>query len=555
MIREVIENIEVDFKKAIFNNYRLKNGLYIKFGKNTQYFIYKYDKKEELSLGFKDLDGNIKSDEYEWFVKRDYYSNLLTMDKPVDSKKKVHSNNIYSFFVKFKEWKKENFEIFENYFETLKTYEKFLKSKIEREIFKPYKDYIFSAKREETIEQNRDKIFKLFDKIKSVADELNLKKSEFEIFYIKVFFDTELDDYQKESEIYYALKIYNKNKYIYLIDNKIYGMSGFNLSVADKKPFLKHKTRGFELPFLVDRNEVFIQKDFFDFLLYNPKKEYEFFPTKDKSGLYLRHTFSKDVSQEVITDFDILVLGNELKKPFVYKNYLNLKKDGQVVKDRKIFNTNELFMFLDDVLYNGQLKNNLYDEVYSKLSNRFQQLIYLTRDIAKNIKKGFVDLKTLNKFSFDFVDYYLRKGDVFKAKEVANFYFSVKEYEGESMNILKTLDGIEEKVLNLTELNEDEFFILAGQVIMYLLQKSEKKDKKADMIEPFLRAGKSKKLKDEIEVLYFKYKHAIPLNFQKLNNGIALLMAFEKELKLKDYKDKLLLGILSENIFYRKDEK
>ena len=555
MIKEIVENIEVDLKKAIFDNYTLKNGLYIKVGSDLDCFIYKNNKKEEPSLGLKDLEGNIKATKYEWFVKRDYYSNLLTIDKPIDSKKKVHSNNIYSFFVKFKEWKRENFEIFENYFEILKTYEKFLKTKIEKELFKPYKEYVFLEKRQSIIEQNKQEIFKLFDEIKSIFENLDLKKSEQDAFYIKIFFDVEVENYKKEAEIYYTLKIYNKNKYIYLIDDEIYGMSGFNLTVADKKSFLKHKTRGFELPFLVDIEEIFNQKKFFDFLLYNPKKEHQFSPTKNKSGVYLRHTFIKDISQEVITDFDILVLGNKLKKPFVYKNYLSIKKDGQIIKDRKIFKKDEFFMFLDEVLYNGQLKNNQYGDVYSKLPNRFQQLIYITRDIVKNIQKGYVDLKTLNKFSIDFVDFYLRNGNVYKAMEVMNFYFSVKEYEGESMNILKTLDEIEDKVLSLKELSEDEFFILAGQVIMYLLQKSEKKDKKADMIEPFLRAGKSKKLKQEIEALYFKYKHAIPLNFQKLNNALSLLMAFDKDVKLKDYKDKLLLGLLSENIFYRKDEK
>jgi CRISPR-associated protein Csh1 len=90
---------------------------------------------------------------------------------------------------------------------------------------------------------------------------------------------------------------------------------------------------------------------------------------------------------------------------------------------------------------------------------------------------------------------------------------------------------------------------------MYLLNKSKKSDKKADMIEPFLRAGKSKKLKQEIETLYFKYKHEIPLNFKKLNNAIALIMAYDEDIKTSEYKDKLLLGLLSENIFFRKDDK
>jgi len=102
-------------------------------------------------------------------------------------------------------------------------------------------------------------------------------------------------------------------------------------------------------------------------------------------------------------------------------------------------------------------------------------------------------------------------------------------------------------------LNENEFFILSGQIIKYLLDKSKKSDKRADMIEPFLRARKVKKLKNEIETLFFTYKHEIALNFKKFNNALALLESFEGNSKVA--KDKLLVGLLSDNIFYRKDEK
>jgi len=121
------------------------------------------------------------------------------------------------------------------------------------------------------------------------------------------------------------------------------------------------------------------------------------------------------------------------------------------------------------------------------------------------------------------------------------------------MDIKQTLKDIENKINTLEPLNSDEFFVLAGQIIKYLLNQSAKSDKKADMIEPFLRAGKVKKLKQEIETLFFMYKHNIPLNFVKFNNALALIEAYDKEEKVK--KDKLLVGILSDNIFYRKDEK
>jgi CRISPR-associated protein Csh1 len=54
-------------------------------------------------------------------------------------------------------------------------------------------------------------------------------------------------------------------------------------------------------------------------------------------------------------------------------------------------------------------------------------------------------------------------------------------------------------------------------------------------------------------MLYFNYKHEIPLNFKKLNNAIVLIMAKEGNEKVD--KEKLLIGLLSENLFYKKDEK
>lgn len=250
-----------------------------------------------------------------------------------------------------------------------------------------------------------------------------------------------------------------------------------------------------------------------------------------------------------------MVLGDEFKKPFVYKNYLNIKKDGQFIKDRKIFNSNELFMLLDDVLYNGQLKNNLYDKVYSKLPNSLQNLIYLTRDALIVLKKGEIEplLKINKKFADEFILYHLRQDRWQRAKDVLNLKLSLLEYEGEKMDIKKTLENISQKIENLEELNDEYFFVLSGQIVKYLLDKSKKSDKRADMIEPFLRTSKSKKLKQEIETLFFTYKHEIPLNFKKFNNALALIEAYDSNEKVQ--KDKLLVGILSENIFYKKDER
>ena len=545
MIFDILERVDFDLQKAIFDNYILKDGLYIKIGEKIEYFIFKNSQKEEKKqLLFTDLDGNIKADKYEWFVKRDYLSNYLNSNKAIDPpKKRIHNNNYLTLFVKEKEFIQENQEYFlSKLYDTFKDFSSFTK-KQEKEILKSFNDYVFDENRLNDIELKKSKLKNIYEEI--------LSKKEYTTNYIKIFFDDDIEKYKKESEIYYALKIYNKIETTKIIDNKIYGLSDFNMGLNAKKPYLEHKTRGFTYPFMVEKDKIFEIKKLFDYL--KSQKELYYSPKKDKIGLYLHKHNEND--QAVIDDFDIVVYTDEmLPKTFIYKNYLLLKQNKQIIQSNEIKDFNNLFALINEVLFNNALNNNLYGDVYSKLPNHFQNLIYLTRDIAKNLLKRDIDsLFRFLKFSESFIVYYVRQNNLFQAGKVINLVLSIKEYKGENVDILNKLNEIEEKVLKLKNLDDNEWYILAGQVIKYLLDKSKKSDKKADMIEPFLRAGKTKKLKQEIEMLYFKYKHDIPLNFIKLNNAISLIMANEENKKVD--KEKLLIGLLSENIFYKKEEK
>jgi len=549
MLFDIIDRIDFDLSKAIFDNYVLKDGLYVKINDNgPKYFLFKNSKKEDKKqLLFKDLYGNIQADEYDWFVSRDYLSGYLNSNKAIDPpKKKIHSNNYLALFVKATEFTPENKEHFiEKLFDNLKTFESFTK-KQEKEVLGRYKNYIFDEKRQEDIEKKKEQFLKHFNDIVEIINKHNIKN------YVKIFFDEPLEKYEKESEIYYTLKIYNKIDTVREIEGKIYGLSDFNMGLNQKKSYLEHKTRGFPLPFMVEKDKIFGVKKLFDYLR-NLKEPLKYAPTATASGIYLHKHNEND--QAVIDDFDILVfIEDTLPKKFEYRNYIGLTSDGRAVENREIATFEGLYKLIDEVFYNGTLSNNLYGEVYSKLPNDFQNLIYLTRDLASNIlKRDINSLFGYLRFGMNFIIYNIRQNRLFKAGEILNLILSIKAYKGENVDIKGTLKKIEGKVRNLEELNSDEWHILSGQVIKYLLDKSKKSDKKADMIEPFLRAGKTKKLKDEIEALYFKYKHEIPLNFTKLNNAIALIMAKEGNEKVD--KEKLLIGLLSENIFYRKEEK
>jgi hypothetical protein len=76
------------------------------------------------------------------------------------------------------------------------------------------------------------------------------------------------------------------------------------------------------------------------------------------------------------------------------------------------------------------------------------------------------------------------------------------------------------------------------------------------MLEPYLRANNSQKLKRVIEMEYFKYKHAISLGFVKFSNAMSLIMAYEgsEKLSLSENMDSFLVGVLSDNVFYIKKD-
>lgn len=116
----------------------------------------------------------------------------------------------------------------------------------------------------------------------------------------------------------------------------------------------------------------------------------------------------------------------------------------------------------------------------------------------------------------------------------------------------KMIDKVEDADYN--DLTVEEFFYICGQMARYLISQSEAFQKNGDMLEPYLRANSSEKLKRVIEMDYFKYKHAISLGYVKFNNAMSLIMSYEgkDKLSLSKNMDDFLVGVLSENIFYMK---
>jgi len=557
MIYDILDIFKKEYEKSgdelILGSYQLKEGIYIKVHADGDFtaFIVKLKNRE---LNFTNIDGNLDYNAYEWFKGRDYYSSYLNSNKAFYDKK-IHNINYFSLFIKMESFisqdskKLLNQDAIKNQYKHLCNYKKFKKPK-ERVILKTFEYHLKDKIRKKDIIKKYRWIQKHILSIVQLAQENGVKN------YIKIFFDEPIEKYKKESDIYYAIKIFNDISFSKSINDKVYGLSDANMGMNSKKPFLEQKTRKEKIPFFIQKEDALLVKKFFDWL----KVQQYMNKTPLIDEIFINRNFKE---KDMITDFDYIpVLSNKLQKEVVIKNYLLLKKGKVIIEDETIQYLNLLEDKIDEVLYNRQLKNNYYGEVYKKLDNRFAGFIYSTRDAMVGYFKKYNDrgfYRIIEKFTTPLAVEHILRGRLLQAGLCLNIKFSLKKQGEKVMDIKK----MQEKFLdilsdyNYNPLSSEEFFYLSGQVARYLISLSKAQNKNGDMLEPFLRTNSASKLKRTIETEYFKYKHSISLGNKKLNNALSLIMAYEEDEKLSLHKnmDSFLVGVLSENIFYMKSKK
>lgn len=539
--------------KLILDNYELKEGIYIKVASDDSFKVFIVKKKNRETV-FTDIDGNLNYTEYEWLKERDYYSSYLNSNKSFYDKK-LHNINYLSLFVKLESFISEdpkkllNKDAIKYQYKHLCNYRKFTK-KQEREILEGFKDRFLDRVRKKDIVKKYRWIRENLVTIVELAKENEIKN------YIKIFFDEPISKYKKESEIYYAIKIFNDIGFSKKIDDKkVYGLSDANMGLNSKKPYLEQKTRKEKAPFLIEKEDALLSKKFFDWLKFQKYMD----KTPLSSNFFINRNFKE---KDLIVDFNYLPIKIEkFNEPIEIKNYLLLKKGKILIEDEKIEYLNILEDKIDEVLYNGQLKNNYYGEVYKKLDNNFASFIYSTRDAMSGYFKKYDDrafYQAIEKYTTHLAIEHIVKNRLLQAGLSLNLKFSLRKKGDKNMNIKEMQRSVIERIedSNYSDLSSEEFFYICGQVAKYLISQSQSHQKNGDMLEPYLRANNSVKLKKVIESDYFKYKHAISLGYVKFNNAMSLIMAYDEneKLSLPSNMDSFLVGALSENIFYMSKE-
>lgn len=143
-------------------------------------------------------------------------------------------------------------------------------------------------------------------------------------------------------------------------------------------------------------------------------------------------------------------------------------------------------------------------------------------------------------------------------KEKLNIWFSLYNFfalnenqkrDNMSENLRKHQEMMQELIEGKRELQtNEEFAFVAGQVIHYLLSKSETADKSYSRLEPFLQKSDCDEFKKAIVRIFDMYKHK---EFTaKFGKSMAQVMAFNTDTNLKELTPITLAGFFSDNLLY-----
>ncbi len=300
----------------------------------------------------------------------DYHSRLVSMDKPQDPKKVIHSNNYLAFWVKQESLENGKLDeaAIDRYFDVLRNPREKYKKPQDRKMYDYIAEQIGDID-QERLEKNRtwikENVFRL--------EELNILLSGKN--YLKIFFEGDEELYIKEEQRYVMTKIFNKNDYNLELEEKILGLPNDNLGLNSKKPYMENKTRRVPVSYLITPEEAVLQRKFFDYLMnkanagetdlyfdttkkrITAQKKGEMF-SSDFTGYFLQVQKGKEVEihhQDTIVDYKY-----HLIKPFRYQNVLGLEDKEERYKEYR--NKTELQSVINEVLFSSWLVGNYFTE-------------------------------------------------------------------------------------------------------------------------------------------------------------------------------------------------
>lgn len=580
MLRNCIEIFESqkDTEKLVLDTYIPADGDYIIYHYENNQFVEQTHLRIKQDRTTRKL--NITIPEQMMIAKLDYNCKLLEMNKPIDPKKIIQSNNYLSFWIKKENMQsgKLTIDVIDKYYEILANpYIKYNAGKAKE---------LYQSAEQEVGQVNQDRLSSVKDWIKqnifSLPYELEGKD------YLKLFFLFDDVSIEQEGKRYYIPNVYNKNDYNQKIGDQIYGVPNNNMQMNAKKPFLEYKNRKQKVPVLEDTQNVMVKKLFFDYLmncaadgkynvyLYKEKPDdmkYRIQPFGNKEfpefdhayGYYLR--ISKDKNEAAIEEMDEItgfhsrispsihivncteVNADSLKEP-VYGTYYQLKEINRI---------------MNAVLFSGYLAGNYFTgsaDLKGMEPSIKRFLLLYRRAFFDWFYKGSdrAVRQQWDRLTMDMIKYSLENGYFIKVNHLFNIRIAVMDYfKGGSTRMadvmLQARDVIRDKI-NVKEYvsieSDEEYYYAVGQLVSFLLSKNKSKRRDHSLLNSFLNLKTDKMLKDRLTVLLKKYSYAIDAYSRRFNQLLGMVVAYQPEAEKKQ--DYLIAGYISPNLIYEKEE-
>lgn len=528
----------------------------------------------------------------------DYHSKLISMNKSIDIKKVIHSNNYLAFAVKKESITTKLTEaIIDNYYDTLKNplEKKYKKSKEASKIYQKFEEdhgVVNITLLEKCRSWIKQHIFSI-DKLVNV----DLGKKE----YLKIFFEvfeTNEEDNKKNKELfiqednrYIYPNIYNNNYYNVEVDGKIQGIPDNNMGMNAKKPFLSIKTRKNPASYLLDGDTALLQKQFFEYLMnfatngknniyvdiinnkieaYSDKEEREKF-SGIEAGYYLRIQKGKEL--EIQVQDNIVNYQDKLLLNFNYQDFfnMNIEKYPEYTKNIGIYTKRtDVGRLINNIFFSKYLLTNYFTDAndISMKDSVLKRVIIIYRNVIfdwiyKGIDNNFEVVE--KQFALELIKNTLINDYNLRAMTQLNLHWSFEDYfanlekrGGEKMADIATKIrmSVKEKVMSKDKAvivsNNEEYYYAIGQLMAYFISLSKASKKAQSLINPVLNAQNDTVIKTRLLQLYKKYNYNILTKNSRVKNLYAMILGYKPEGKVNQ--EMILFGYMDNNVIYTKSE-
>jgi len=433
---------------------------------------------------------------------------------------------------------------------------------------------------------------------------------------VYIFFNgPELSDYEQVHSNYLSKKVFNKEIFNKEIDNKVYGVSDYLSTFTEKKLFLKHQTAAFDinnrlsgedalhlyrfsqlqlrkilpnpLPIFIDKKElnddvvaIFNREGgkikYAEIIIEVYERE------RNLGNYYLLNYFGTSVRDfDFVSSFsykfeppiriaDLFKIKDGIGKPIA--NIFDFEKsivqkifDNQLIQKTK--DETWRLRYFDEIEYKPQYIRAAMYQLVLKYRKAFYDYIYKSKRQALNSRifhdimlTGILDNLKEDKFENK------HHTKEYQIKEKLNIWFSLYEFfdrqepKNGEQTMAETITLLQQRMQEISsEANQhvkkdEEFGYAAGQVIYYLLSRSEAAEKSHALLEPFLQKADLTQFKMAISRVFNQYKHDIKFYKGRFEKLMAEVLSFEIEKSLRELMPLILAGYFAENVIYKKSE-